>query len=99
MTLDEIGVDADQLAAICERFGVARLELFGSLARGEASERSDVDVLYELAPGARLGWDIEDLADELQTLFGRRVDLVAKVSLRPALRATVLAESQPLNAA
>ena len=49
-------VDAERIAEICRRYGVARLDVFGSVSRGEAAPDSDVDVLYELAPGARLGW-------------------------------------------
>ncbi|MFZ1412814.1 MAG: nucleotidyltransferase domain-containing protein [Micropruina sp.] len=41
---------------VCERYGVVRLEIFGSVARGTASDESDIDLLYTLAPGAaRLG--------------------------------------------
>ena len=70
--------------------------LFGSVARGTAQPSSDVDVLYELLPGRRLGWEIEDVTDEL---FGRRVDLLSRPALHERLRATVLAEAQPLYAA
>jgi len=65
MTFPGLDVDAAKLRDVCGRFGVSRLEVFGSVGRGEASPGSDIDVLYELAPGARLGWNIETLADEL----------------------------------
>jgi predicted nucleotidyltransferase len=58
-----------------------------------------VDILYDLLPGRRLGWEIEDLTDELSELFGRRVDLFSRTALHERLRATVLAEAQPLYAA
>ena len=48
-------VDAKRLCDLCSRYGVARLDVFGSVGRGEASPESDVAVLYELEPGARLG--------------------------------------------
>jgi hypothetical protein len=60
---------------------------------------SDVDLLYELAPGARLGWDIEDLADALAEIFGRPVDLVSRRALNGLLRDQVLAELRPIYAA
>ena len=75
---------------------IARLSVFGSVARGAAGEDSDVDLLYELRPGARLGWEIDDLADELSEIFGRRADLVARVALHPMLVETVLGEARPL---
>lgn len=66
------GIDTERLAAVCRQYGISALFLFGSFVRGEASASSDVDVLYELRPGARLGWEIEDLADELEEIFGGR---------------------------
>ncbi|WP_236796817.1 nucleotidyltransferase family protein [Amycolatopsis sp. GM8] len=92
-------VDEMELRRICARYGIATLRIFGSAARGEAGAASDVDVLYELQPGRKLGWEIEDLNQELTRLFGRPVDLVSKKSLHPLLRDTVLNESRPLYAA
>ena len=92
-------IDRDRLATVCHRYGIARLSVFGSVVRGGAGEDSDVDLLYELRPGTRLGWEIDDLADELSEIFGRPVDLVARVALHPMLVETVLAEARPLYAA
>ena len=94
-----VTVDEARLAAVCARYGVARLMILGSVARGTAEPSSDVDVLYELQPGRRLGWEVEDLSDELSELFGRPVDLVSRAALHERLRAAVLAEAQPLYAA
>ena len=94
-----VTVDEARLAAVCARYGVARLMIFGSVARGTAEPSSDVDVPYELQPGRRLGWEIDDLSDELSELFGRPVDLVSRAALHERLRAAVLAEAQPLYAA
>jgi predicted nucleotidyltransferase len=99
VALADFEVDMERLRAVCERFGVARLEVFGSFGRGESTAESDVDLLYELAPGARLGWDIEALAEELGAVIGRRVDLVARSALNERLRASVLADARPLYAA
>jgi predicted nucleotidyltransferase len=97
--MEEPKVDRARLQEICVRYGIARLEIFGSAARGEDRPNSDVDVLYELKRGVRLGWEIEDLNEELTALFGRPVDLVSKKALHPLLRETVLTESRPLYAA
>ncbi|SRR6266566_7300413 len=94
-----VEVNREQLAAICERYGIAELKIFGSQARDTAHSDSDIDVLYTLQPGRRLGWEIEQLADELTDLFGRRVDLVSSRALHPLLRPSVLAEARPLYAA
>ena len=92
-------LDETRLAAVCARYGVARLLVFGSVARGTAESSSDIDVLYELLPGRRLGWEIEQLADELSDVLGRPVDLVSATALHRRLRGAVLAEAQPLYAA
>jgi predicted nucleotidyltransferase len=94
-----IDVDDARLAAICDKYGIGELQIFGSGARGTARPDSDIDILYTLRPGHRLGWEIDQLADELAELFGRPVDLVSLRALHPLLRPTVLAEARPLYAA
>lgn len=84
---------------MCERYGVAELSVFGSVARGEARPDSDLDLLYVLAPGRHLGFSINRLEDELSELFGRPVDLVSKAALHQAMRDEVLAEARELYAA
>ena len=72
------------------RFGVKSLGLFGSIARGEASPRSDVDILVEFnAPSFD---HYMDLKFYLEERLGRPVDLVLKGSLKPALRERILRE-------
>jgi uncharacterized protein len=92
-------VDERRLAEVCDRYGVAKLEIFGSQARGTAGPDSDIDVLYTLRPGRPMGWEIEQFADELTELFGRQVDLVSLRSLHPLLQPSVLAEARPVYAA
>jgi uncharacterized protein len=99
LTVQGIKVDEARLAGICERYGVAELKVFGSLARGTARPDSDIDILYTLRPGSRLGWEIEQLADELEELLGRPADLVSLRGLHPLLRTSVLAETQSVYAA
>jgi uncharacterized protein len=97
--LSGVTVDEARLAEVCARYGIARLLVFGSVARGTATPDSDIDVLYELEPGRRLGWEIEQLADELAALFGRPVDLVSPAALHRRLKDTVLSEARTLYAA
>jgi uncharacterized protein len=99
MARSELLVDTAELASLCNRYGVSKLHLFGSYARGTQGEASDLDLLYELRPGCHLGWEIEQLSDELAELFGKSVDLVSKDSLNEHLRDNVLAESRSLYAA
>lgn len=99
MSLSEVDVDAEALARICKHYGIARLDVFGSVARGDADPQSDIDVLYVLAPGTHLGWNIEHLADELAEVFGRPVDLASRNALHQRIRDQVLAEARLLYAA
>jgi uncharacterized protein len=92
-------VSEERLADICDRYGIAKLKVFGSQARGTARPDSDIDVLYTLRPGSKLGWETEQLADELSALFGRKVDLISLRSLHPLLQPSVLAEARLVYAA
>lgn len=92
-------VDRERLREVCERYGVASLEVFGSIARGEQRPESDIDLLYVLKSEARLGFRLFELEDELSALFGRPVDMVARTAINKYLREQVLADAQPLYAA
>jgi hypothetical protein len=95
----DLDLDVERLAEICQRYGIAELLVFGSVARGTARRDSDVDLLYRLRPGARLGWEIEQLNDELAELIGRPIDLVSARALHPLLRPVVTREARQLYAA
>ena len=97
--METLDVDRLRLDALCRRFGIARLDVFGSVARGEDGPGSDVDLLYELAQGRALGWEIEDLSQDLADLFGRPVDLVSRKALHPLIREQVLADAEPFYVA
>jgi predicted nucleotidyltransferase len=92
-------IDVAALSAVCERYGVAELAVFGSVATGEAGPDSDIDVLYVLRDGVHLGWAFNDLSDELERVLGRPVDLVSKRALHARLRDAVLAQAQVVYAA
>ena len=94
-----MAVDVERLREVCERYGVVRLEVFGSVARGTVAAGSDVDLLYTLGADAHLGWAIEDLSAELSALLGKPVDLVSRNALNARIRDEVLAEAQPFYAA
>jgi predicted nucleotidyltransferase len=68
-----------------QTFGISTLALFGSVARGEAGAESDVDVLVEFI-GEPTFSGYMDLKLRLETIFGRRVDLVTRSGLRPRAR-------------
>lgn len=91
----------DAIAALCRRFGVTRLEVFGSAARGDDFDpaRSDVDLLVEFTPEARFDFAaFADLKDALEALLGREVDLIDRPAIEkshnPIRRATILGDAQ-----
>jgi hypothetical protein len=99
VNLDEIKALGSRLAGLCRKYGIAELAVFGSIARGDAGADSDVDLLYVRVPGNDLGMAYFDLQEDLERLFGRRVDLVAKDGLHRVIRDQVLADAQILYAA
>ena len=99
MDLDEIRALGSRLAELCREYGIAELAVFGSVARGDAGPDSDVDLLYVRVPGNDLGMAYFDLQEDLERLFGHRVDLVAKDGLHRVIRDQVLADARVLYAA
>ncbi len=80
-----------KLIEICRQNDVAQLGVFGSVARGEANEQSDVDLLVEFSkPKSLLG--LIDLEQQLEDALGRKVDLLTKAALSPYLRDRILKE-------
>lgn len=75
-----------------ERFGVKSLALFGSAARGQLRQGSDVDLLVEFDHPVGL-FEFIDLKNYLEKLLGRRVDLGTPHSLKPRLQGPVLKEA------
>ena len=96
--IDGNQIDLTRLDEVCARYGLVELAVFGSAGRGEVSRDSDVDLLYVLAPGAQLGFAINDLEDDLAQLFGRKVDLVSKKAIHRLLRDEVVAQARTLYA-
>jgi len=93
-------IERDRIAALCRRYQVRELSLFGSVARGEARPDSDIDLLVEFLPGAAVDLvDFNSLMLELSQILGRKVDLVSKKGLKPMIRDAVLAEARSLYTA
>lgn len=85
----------EEILAIAARRGARNIRVFGSTARGEADEKSDIDLLVELEPGRSL-LDLGGLWWDLNQLLGRRVDVVTERGLREGIRDQVLKEAVPL---
>jgi hypothetical protein len=91
-----IAPDVENLAAVCRKYGVLRLSVFGSAARGELTPNSDIDLLVEFNSECRPGLvGMYELEQELSALFGgRKIDLVNAKYLNRHIRDRVLAEAE-----
>jgi predicted nucleotidyltransferase len=85
----------DEILRIASSRGAYNVRVFGSVARGEDDEQSDVDFLVDLQPGRSL-LDLGGLLMDLQEFLGRPVDVVTEKGLRERLRQRVLREAVPL---
>lgn len=85
----------DEILNLCARYGASNVRVFGSVARGEADERSDIDLIVDFEPERSL-FDHAGLWLELQELVGVKVDVVSSRGLKPRIRERVLQEAVPL---
>ena len=99
MVARSLQLDRDRIADFCRRHRIRRLALFGSALRDDFGPDSDVDVLVEFEPGARIGWDFITIQDELGELLERRVDLLTPGSIRPAYRDEILSTAEDVYVA
>lgn len=75
-----IQIDREKIAVFCREHGIQRMSLFGSVVRDDFDPaRSDVDVLVEFLPGQKPGWEFFGWGEDLEPLFGRKVDLSSRV--------------------
>ena len=72
---------------LARRYPIRRMALFGSWARGDARDNSDVDVLVDV--DASIGLKLVQLADELERALGRPVDVVSRRAIKPSLWARI----------
>jgi uncharacterized protein len=96
MTLEELlKGKREATLRICAKHGARNVRRFGSVARGEADEQSDIDLIVELDPERSL-LDHAALWLELQDLLGCKLDVVSDRGIKPRIRERVLREAIPL---
>jgi predicted nucleotidyltransferase len=93
-TKEEVFTLLRRNGAQLRRYGVERISVFGSFARGKPSDVSDVDLLVEFEPGRKSFDNFLGLAEFLEELFGRKVDLVTPESLNPRFGHHILSEAE-----
>ncbi len=96
-----IHLPREALAEFCRRRRIKQLSLFGSAARGDFGPTSDIDLLVDFEEDANVSaFDLVRMQEELEALFGRKVDLAGPNVLRnPYRRRTILKDLQPIYAA
>lgn len=85
----------EQILGIAAKYGARNVRVFGSVARGDADDRSDVDFVVEFDENSSL-MDHAAMLLELEELLGRKVDVAPEKTLRPRVRERVLNEAIPL---
>ena len=88
---NDIELKIKEVKTILEQnFNVEEIGIFGSYARNEAVEESDIDILVKFKKP--IGWEFIDLKDFLEQVLGKQVDLVTEKALKPQMRDTILRE-------
>ena len=91
---------AERVAELCRRWGITRLELFGSALRDDFGGDSDVDLLYTTDEDTHLGFDFVTLCEEFEALFGRSVDMVSRQAIEqsdnPIRREAILSSARTI---
>lgn len=76
-----------KIEAFCRRYGVEEFCLFGSVLRDDFGPESDIDVMLKFQPGHGFTFEnTPDIQDELEAMFGRRVDVIEKGRIRNPIR-------------
>lgn len=84
--------DKQKIIEICRRNNVSYCAVFGSFARGEATEESDIDLLVKFSKP--IGWAFFGIAEELETVLGRKVDLATDNMIGKHIRESVMSNLQ-----
>jgi predicted nucleotidyltransferase len=92
---EQVRQKREDILRVCARYGARNPRVFGSVARGQADEHSDLDLLVEMEPGRSL-FDLGGLQYELEQLLGWPVDVVTEQGLKTRIRDRVLREAVPL---
>jgi predicted nucleotidyltransferase len=96
MTIEELRrTKREEIIRVATKHGASNIRIFGSLARGEHSAASDIDILVDLEPNRSL-MDLGGLLMELQSLLHVRVDVATEDMLRPKVRKRALLDAVPL---
>lgn len=94
MTYHDIEIPKERIAEFCQRNRIRRLALFGSILRDDFNAASDIDVLVEFVPDAKIGLRFFAIQRELSQILDRKVDLNTPGFLDRYYREEVLREAE-----
>jgi predicted nucleotidyltransferase len=94
-TIQDLRARRADIIALAERYGAYNVRVFGSVARGEASVDSDIDLLVNLPPGYTL-LKLSGLVRSLRELLGYPVEVASADHLREEIREAILRDAEPL---
>jgi len=92
VTQEMIRQHRDAILALAQRYGAHDVRIFGSVARGDATDVSDLDLIVRFDPGRSL-FDHGGLLMDLQDLLGIKVDVIDEEGMRPRFRQLVMKEA------
>ncbi|GAB4517885.1 MAG: nucleotidyltransferase family protein [Anaerolineae bacterium] len=95
LTLEDLRARRDSILAVADKYGASDVRIFGSVARGEATPQSDVDILVAFPPHYKL-LDQAALLMDLKDLLGVNVDVSVEANLKDTVREHVLKDAVPL---
>ncbi len=95
LSRDKLEEIKDIIIKVLKKHNVKKAAIFGSVARGEATEESDIDIVIEFE-GRKSLLDLVDLKLELQELLGKKVDVITYNSINPLLKEQILNEQKIL---
>ena len=100
LTLGPISVDRTALAAVCRKWGIGSVAIFGSALRDDFTPQSDIDLLIEYLPGIRHSlFEYGSMNEDFRNVFGKEVDLVhaegIRASRNPVRRDHILSSAKP----
>ena len=92
VTVAELRAHQQEIASIAERYGISNIRVFGSVARGEADDDSDLDLLIDVAPGHGY-FDMAGFALEVEALLGVFTQVATENGLKARMRDRIIAEA------
>lgn len=95
ITRDTIREHREAILAIARRYGASDIRIFGSVARGDATESSDLDLIVRFGPECSL-FDHGGLLMDLQDLLGVKVDVISENGMRERFRNHIMQDVVPL---